>query len=67
MRAPERDRVEAPGLRVYPPGERVPAEARPATPRKCAPGDGPLDAPPAPPVRLVGRRRIDLLGREVRS
>ncbi len=60
MRAPERDRVEAPGLRVYPPGEEVLEETRPAPPRKYAPGAGPLDAPPAPPVRLVGRRRIEL-------
>ncbi len=50
-------------MRVFEPGEEVPAEARPATPRKDAPGNGPLDAPPKPPVRLVGRRRIELRGR----
>ncbi len=48
---------------VFEPGEKVPEETRPATSRKYAPGNGPLDAPPAPPVRVVGRRRIDLLGR----
>ncbi len=48
---------------VYPPGEKAPEETRPATPREYAPGNGPLDAPPAPLVRLVGRRRIELRGR----
>ncbi len=48
---------------VFEPGEKVPEETRPATPREYAPGNGPLDAPPAPLVRLVGRRRIELRGR----
>ncbi len=65
MDRPERE--EAPGMRVYQPGERVLQASRPATPRQYARGSGPLDAPPAPPVRLVGRRRIDLLERVVRS
>ncbi len=47
---------------VYQPGEEVSEEARPATRRKYARGNGPLDAPPTPPVRLVGRRRIILSG-----
>ncbi len=51
---------------VYQPGEKVPEKTRPATAREFAPGAGPLDAPPQPPRRQVGRR-IDLLGREVRS
>jgi len=62
VRAPERDREETPGLRVFDPGEEVLEETRPATPRKYARGFGPLDAPPKPPVRLVGRRRIELRG-----
>jgi len=61
VRVPKRDREEAPGLRVFDPGEEVLEEARPATPRKYAPGSGPLDSPPLPAVRLVGRRRIELL------
>ncbi len=63
MDRPESGREEARGLRVYKPGEEVLEEARPATTRKYAPGNGPLDAPPNPPVRLAGRRRIELLGR----
>jgi hypothetical protein len=58
---------EAPGLRVFEPGEEaLPEETRPATRRKYAPGNGPLDSPHGsapPPRRLVGRRRIELLGR----
>ncbi len=64
MDRPERE--EDPGLRVYQPGERVPEETRPAsfaTRKKYSPGKGPLDAPPPPPVRLAGRRRIAILGR----
>ncbi len=53
-------------MRVFEPGERVAAETRPATPRKYARGSGPLVSLPPPPRRQVGRR-IDLLGREVRS
>jgi len=49
---------EAPGLRVFEPGEEVLEETRPATPRKYAPGSGPLDAPPPPITRIVGRRRV---------
>jgi hypothetical protein len=46
-------------MRVFEPGEEVPAEARPATPRKHAPGNGPLDAPPPPPRRQVGRKIVE--------
>ncbi len=63
VRATERGVEEAPGMRVYQPGEEVlPEETRPATRRKYARGSGPLDSPPNPPVRLVGRRRIELRG-----
>jgi hypothetical protein len=54
-------------MRVFEPGEKVPEKTRPATAREFAPGAGPLDAPPHPPRRQVGRRSIDLLGREVRT
>ncbi len=55
MRGPERDREEAPGMRVFHPGEKVPEVARPATTHdKYAP----LDAPPQPITRIVGRRRV---------
>ncbi len=60
MRAPESGREEAPGLWVYQPGEEVLEASRPAPPRKYARGSGPLDSPPLPAVRLVGRRRIEL-------
>ncbi len=59
-------REEAAGMRVYQPGEEVLEASRPATAREYAPGSGPLDAPPQPPRRQVGRR-IDLLERVVRS
>ncbi len=36
-------------------------EHRDVEPPDPAPRRGPLDIPPPPPVRLVGRRRIDLL------
>jgi hypothetical protein len=49
-------------MRFYQPGEEVLEETRPGSfaSRKYARGNGPLDAPPNPPVRLVGRRRIGL-------
>jgi hypothetical protein len=58
VRATERGREEAPGLRVYQPGEEVLEASRPPTPRKHEPGSGPLDAPPPPITRIVGRRRV---------
>ncbi len=58
MRALESGREEAPGMRVFEPGEEVPEASRPATARQYAPGAGPLDAPPPPPRRQVGRRSI---------
>jgi hypothetical protein len=54
-------------MRVFEPGEKVPEETRPATAREYAPGAGPLDAPPPPPRRQVGRRLIELQGGGVRS
>jgi hypothetical protein len=64
VRAPASGREEAPGLRVYQPGEEVLEEARPASfaTRKYAPGNGPLDAPP-PPITVQGGRRIITRGR----
>ncbi len=47
----------SPGLRVFAPGERLPTPSTPAaTPRKFERGNGPLDTPPPPPRRQVGRR-----------
>ncbi len=46
-------------MRVFEPGEEVPEETRPATPREYEPGDGPLDAPPPPPRRQVGRKIVE--------
>jgi len=51
----------SPGLWLYRPGERVPPESShvPAAPRKHERGNGPLDDPPRPPRRQVGRRIIE--------
>jgi hypothetical protein len=49
----------SPGLWFYRPGERVPPESsHAATPRSFEPGKHPLDDPPLPPRRQVGRRII---------
>jgi hypothetical protein len=48
------------GLQVFAPGERLPTPSTPAAPRSFEPGRHPLDDPPRPPIRLVGRRKIEL-------
>jgi len=53
-------REVSPGLQVFAPGERLPTPSTPAAPRRFEPGRHPLDTPPRPPVRLVGRRKIEL-------
>ena len=50
----------SPGLRVFAPGETVPTPHAPAAERSFEPGRHPLDTPPRPPIRLVGRRKIEL-------
>ncbi len=51
----------SPGLQVFAPGEALPQPHVPAaTPRSFEPGQHPLDTPPRPPIRLVGRRKIEL-------
>ncbi len=51
-------REVSPGLRVFAPGEAIPTPYTPAAPRSFQPGRHPLDDPPRPPIRLVGRRKI---------
>ena len=62
MRTDKEGEELSPGLWLYRPGERVPSESShaPAAPRKFEPGRHPLDSSPRPPIRLVGRRKIEL-------
>ena len=51
----------SPGLWLYRPGERVPPESsHAAAERRFLPGHHPLDEPPLPPRRQVGRKIIDI-------
>ncbi len=56
----EKAKEASPGLQVFAPGETAPAPYTPAAPREFEAGRHPLDTPPRPPVRLVGRRKIEL-------
>jgi hypothetical protein len=52
--------------RVYGPGETVPVpQVRAASPRAGSPearhGYSPLDSPPPPITRLIGRRRVEVV------
>ncbi len=55
----EEAREATPTLQVFAPGEAVPHPYTPAAPRKHERGNGPLDTPPLPPRRQVGRRIIE--------
>ena len=48
------------GVWLYAPTEKVPDDFKKVEPPE--PVHSPLDAPPPPPVRQVGRRRIDMGG-----
>ena len=48
----------SPGVWLFAPGEKVPNDLKKVEPPE--PVHSPLDAPPAPPVRLVGRRRAEV-------
>jgi hypothetical protein len=56
----EEAREATPTLQVFAPGETAPAPYTPAAPREFEVGRHPLDSPPRPPIRLVGRRKIEL-------
>lgn len=65
VRRDEHGEELSPGLWLFRPGEKVPAWSAPnGNPAALgsAPGRGPLDSPPSLPIRLVGRRKIDLTG-----
>jgi hypothetical protein len=47
-----------PGLQVFAPGETIPSQRAPATPRRFQPGRHPLDDNRPPLRRQVGRRII---------
>jgi hypothetical protein len=52
-------REATPGLQVFAPGETVPTPYTPAGERSFEPARHPLDTPPRPPIRQVGRRVIE--------
>ncbi len=54
----EEDGKILPALRVFLPGEAIPTPYAPAAERRFEPGRHPLDDPPLPPRRQVGRRII---------
>jgi len=56
----EKAKEASPGLQVFAPGQAIPTPYTPASERRFEPGRHPLDTPPRPPVRLVGRRKIEL-------
>jgi hypothetical protein len=55
----EEAREATPGLQVFAPGETVPTPHAPAAAREFERGNGPLDDPPLPPRRQVGRKIIE--------
>ena len=52
----------SPGLWLFRPGELVtpPKGYGSDQPPDPVPGNGPLDTPPPPPVRLIGRRKVEV-------